>query len=212
MSVPEAIRHGQMPPAWKHVGDAAIWTWVALGSAALGFLLAFLAAPFQEASPFVMIGLLLVPLLVVAVIADPIVAPLHRRGDASARRSRRRSRADQPAGVRGRRTRCRLPDRGAPARARPVAAALPARAHLAPSAARLDPRRALHGDRRRARAQTAGRAARRDPPRVHGARVLPRHAPRPDPPRGLDADGLDHGSDLALRETTSSRCRAEEAR
>jgi O-antigen ligase len=76
MSVPESILRRQVHPALQRVGDAAVWVWVGLASAGLGLVLAFLAAPFEEASPFVLIGIPLVPLLVAAVIADPIVAPL----------------------------------------------------------------------------------------------------------------------------------------
>jgi len=56
--------------------ELTLWLGVGLCSAGLGIALAFIASPFKEWSPLVMIAVPLVPLAVVAVMVDPIVAPM----------------------------------------------------------------------------------------------------------------------------------------
>lgn len=76
MSVIESVRHAPATPALQRLRELVPWLGVAIGSAALGFALAFIASTFQDAGPFVMIAIPLVPLAVVAVMINPIVAPM----------------------------------------------------------------------------------------------------------------------------------------
>jgi len=76
VSVIESVRRAPAGPAWHWLRQLALWLAVAIGAAVLGFALAFVTAPFQEWSPLVMIAVPLVPLAVVAVMINPIVAPV----------------------------------------------------------------------------------------------------------------------------------------
>jgi O-antigen ligase len=76
VSAIESVRRAPAVPALQRLRELVLWLGVAIGSAALGFALAFIASTFQEASPFVMIAIPLVPLAIVAVMINPIVAPM----------------------------------------------------------------------------------------------------------------------------------------
>jgi O-antigen ligase len=76
VSVIESVRRRPAAPALLRLRELALWPAVGIGAAALGFALAFITAPFQEWSPFVMIAVPLVPLAIVAVMINPIVAPM----------------------------------------------------------------------------------------------------------------------------------------
>lgn len=76
MSVIESVRRAPATPPLLRLRELMLWLGVAICSAALGFGLAFIASSFQDASPLVMLAIPLVPLAIVAVIIDPIVAPM----------------------------------------------------------------------------------------------------------------------------------------
>jgi putative inorganic carbon (hco3(-)) transporter len=76
VSVIESVRRAPAAPALLRVRELALWLAVAIAAAALGFVLAFMTAPFDEWSPLAMIAVPLVPLAVVAVMINPIVAPM----------------------------------------------------------------------------------------------------------------------------------------
>ncbi len=76
MSVIESVRRAPAAPALLRARELALWLGVAIGAAAMGFALAFVTTPFEEWSPLVMVAVPLVPLAIVAVMINPIVAPL----------------------------------------------------------------------------------------------------------------------------------------
>jgi O-antigen ligase len=76
VSVIELVRRAPVAPALLRVRELALWLAVAICSAGLGFVLAFISSWFQESGPFVMIAIPLVPLAIVAVMINPIVAPM----------------------------------------------------------------------------------------------------------------------------------------
>jgi O-antigen ligase len=73
LSALESVRRG---PVLLRLRELVLWPAVGIGSAALGFGLAVIASWFDGSGPYVMIAVPLVPLAVVAVMIDPIVAPL----------------------------------------------------------------------------------------------------------------------------------------
>ncbi|MEK6274219.1 MAG: O-antigen ligase family protein [Actinomycetota bacterium] len=76
MSVIESVRRAPFAPMLVRLRELVLWLGVAAVSAAFGFALAFITSPFEESSPYLMIALPLVPLAIVAVMVDPIVAPM----------------------------------------------------------------------------------------------------------------------------------------
>jgi O-antigen ligase len=76
VSVIESVRRAPAGSARQWLRELALWLAVAICAAVLGFALAFITAPFEEWSPLAMIAVPLVPLAIVAVMINPIVAPM----------------------------------------------------------------------------------------------------------------------------------------
>src|SRR6266536_1343902 len=73
------IENARLAPAaftWRRIRGLALQLIAGVSAVALGLVLAIIASPFQELGPLVLIAIPLVPLAIVAVMIDPIGAPL----------------------------------------------------------------------------------------------------------------------------------------